>query len=129
MADTFTHAATTPPEPETTRTELHDWVRARGKCVGTMTHVDEGTNDPYYDDKPPRGRYSPQTQARNARSACNGCLAKKACLELALRFEADAGLSWGYWGGTAPAERQAILRDREHRNAPTDGDVSSGQAS
>lgn len=94
-----------------------------------MTHVDEGTNDPYYDEKPPRGRYSPQTQARSARRACQGCLAKNACLELALQHEADAGRSWGYWGGTAPIERQAMLEQRQNRHAPTDDDVNSAQAS
>lgn len=101
------------PAPRT-RDELHSWVTARGKCVGTIDADTDPAEDPYYDEQPPRGRYSPRTQARRARKACDGCIAKRACLELALQLEGEAGASWGYWGGTAPAERQAILREREH---------------
>lgn len=101
------------PAPRT-RDELHSWVATRGKCVGTIDADTDPADDPYYDEQPPRGRYSPRTQTRRARKACDGCLAKKACLELALQLEGESGASWGYWGGTAPAERQAILRDREH---------------
>lgn len=103
-----------PTTTHSTTTDLHAWVAARGKCVGTLDADTDPADDPYYDETPPRGRYSPRTQARRARKACDGCLAKKACLELALQLEAEAGSSWGYWGGTAPAERQAILREREH---------------
>lgn len=104
----------TPTHSSTTTIDLHAWVTARGKCVGTVDAETTAADDPYFDETPPRGRYSPRTQARRAKAACDGCLAKKACLELALQLEADAGSSWGYWGGTAPAERQAILRDRDH---------------
>lgn len=103
----------TPTHSSTTTIDLHAWVTARGKCVGTVDAETTAADDPYFDETPPRGRYSPRTQARRARNACDGCLAKKACLELALRNEREAGSCWGYWGGTAPAERQAILVERD----------------
>jgi hypothetical protein len=47
-----------------------------------------------------------------ARERCHGCTVAEECLELALRIEAQTGASHGIWGGTAPGERRALLRER-----------------
>ena len=47
-----------------------------------------------------------------ARRHCQGCEVFAECRELALRYEAKAGSSHGVWGGTAPWQRQAMIRAR-----------------
>lgn len=89
---------------------LHDWVASRGLCASTMPTG----HDPHYDEHRPRGRYGPRTQRQRARAACHGCPVQAQCLELALRHERATGASWGYWGGTSPGERGAMIAEREH---------------
>lgn len=93
--------------------QLHAWVTARGKCVGTMREPDADPDDDPWHDEPPRGRYGPHEQRKRAQAACSGCLARKACLELALQHERDAGASWGYWGGTSPNDRRELIAQRK----------------
>lgn len=55
-----------------------------------------------------------------ARTLCAGCPAADACLELALRMEARTGRSHGVWGGTAPWEREQLIRARRARQRRVD---------
>ena len=53
---------------------------------------------------------------RRAIDVCDTCLVKRPCLEAALRIEVSADL--GIWGGTTPATRRRIRRERaESRSA------------
>lgn len=46
---------------------------------------------------------------RAARRLCSGCPVIAECAALALRVEAEAGASYGIWGGLASWEREALI--------------------
>ena len=59
------------------------------------------------------GRRQSKRSAAYARAACLGCTVREECLELALRAEAEPSNDvHGVFGGTAPWEREAMLRAR-----------------
>jgi hypothetical protein len=77
-------------------------VGAAGKCSDTA-------DDRCYPALPDGHRQG--EWASYARALCLGCTVRDECLELALRYEALTGASYGVWGGTAPHERTEILRE------------------
>lgn len=104
-----------------THNELHEYVTARGKCVGFMFNEGIDPEDDPWHEPLMRGPWSPRRHSERARRACGGCLVQTACLELALQSESDRKPRHGYWGGTAPHERREIARQRaEHISATTD---------
>src|SRR5215211_5994789 len=79
---------------------LSDQVAAGGLCVGAE-------NDAWYPIEPgPNAPIQRATYEAAARELCAGCPTKDVCLELALRRRELHGV----WGGTAPWEREAMLR-------------------
>lgn len=108
------------PYAEMSQRELHEYVTARGKCVGFMFSEGITSDDDPWHEPLLRGPYAPRRQAERARRACGGCMVKNACLELALGAEQDRGMYHGYWGGTAAHERRAIVEQRSASAAQED---------
>ena len=100
------------PHSELSQSELHEYVTSRGKCVGFMFASGIEPDDDPWHEPTMRGPYSPRRHSERARRACEGCIVKSACLELALSAEADRNTFHGYWGGTAPHERKSIVQQR-----------------
>lgn len=102
----------------TTYDELREYVERRGRCAQFWAREQPLPDDPWFDPQPPRGCRARGKQALAARAACAGCPVTTECLQIALVDEAATGMSWGYWGATAPAERRAMLDAHEPDHAP-----------
>jgi Transcription factor WhiB len=92
---------------------LREFVNAvcqRGACVTTSNA------DAWFREEP-RGRAALEVQRRYARRACASCPVRKECLTLALSHEAEAGVSWGIWGGVCARDRQTALQGAKN-NGP-----------
>ncbi|AEF57264.1 WhiB family transcription factor [Mycobacterium phage Winky] len=80
-------------------------------CKGTVTDADD---DPFFPKKGAGGR----KQIAEARAVCNGCSAKRKCLEAALKWDRAHpdyfDRTQGVWGGTTEAERQEILKEENN---------------
>lgn len=88
---------------------LRDRV-THGGCAGQDT---EAWFPPEPDAKWPQGRANYEATAR---TLCSGCPVTAECLELALRDEARPRVTpHGIFGGRAPWERQAMIRNRRRR--------------
>ena len=57
---------------------------------------------------------------RRAIEVCNTCPVKQPCLEAALSIEVSADI--GIWGGTTPAERRRLRRERARDRIPSRAD-------
>jgi hypothetical protein len=93
-----------------TVTELDtDVLRVRTNTAAACRY---GETDDWFPAEPA----SPQARAvyeQVAQRRCAGCPVLRECLELALRYEArPTAQPHGIWGGTAPWQREAILRSR-----------------
>jgi WhiB family redox-sensing transcriptional regulator len=81
---------------------LRDQVLAHGLCVGTHT-----------DDWFPISAVDSAEADQHAERQCAGCPVRTECLELALL----GGEDFGIWGGTTPARRRRMRRNRARRSA------------
>lgn len=61
---------------------------------------------------PPTGGDSPALIGR-AKAICAGCAVRMECLEFAVRND----ISYGVWGGLAPAERRRLRAQRRRASA------------
>lgn len=93
-----------------TMSQLTGIVNSSGLCSGTPD------DDRWHPDVEPKTDHGRAEYEANARKACVGCPAKAACLLLALRTESRPKVkSHGVWGGTAPWERERMLRRIKRR--------------
>lgn len=84
--------------------ELVNTVRRDGACVTTSKP------DMWFRGEP-RGRVALEVQRRYARQTCESCPVRRECLMLALSYEAEAGVSWGIWGGVCARDRETAILD------------------
>lgn len=98
-------------------TGLNIYVREHGACRDTDVNlffpIGEGGGRRAKD-----GTRKSRTAEEMARAViaeyCDNCVAREACLEMALHYNVDAGhASESVYGGTVRAERVAIRRARE----------------
>lgn len=65
---------------------------------------------------------NPTAEERAARHLCQACPVRQQCLDYALERVLDPGLDHvtdlaGVWGGTTPADRKRMVRERGGRDA------------
>jgi WhiB family redox-sensing transcriptional regulator len=93
-----------------TVTELHTEVLR--VLTSTAAACRYGDTDDWFPAEPELGQ-ARVVYEELARRRCAGCPVRRECLELALRYEARPMIQpYGIWGGTAPWQREAILRSR-----------------
>jgi hypothetical protein len=96
-----------------TPSQLSAIVSEFGECSGTG----DGENR-WYPDVEPTGAPGRVEYEHHARKVCAECLVRTECLDLALRTESRYGVrAHGIWGGTAPWERERMLRNSRRRAA------------
>ncbi|WP_158642406.1 WhiB family transcriptional regulator [Actinomadura sp. WAC 06369] len=87
-----------------TLSQLSETVTDSGTCVGTA-------DDRWHPDVEPTGERGRAEYESHARKVCADCPVRSQCLLLALKTESQYGVqSHGIWGGTAPWERERMLR-------------------
>lgn len=98
--------------------QLVNTVRRHGACVTTSKP------DMWFRGEP-RGRVALEVQRRYARQTCASCPVQRECLMVALSYEAEAGVSWGIWGGVCARDREKAIFDAKEADPEGDLDLPS----
>jgi WhiB family redox-sensing transcriptional regulator len=97
--------------------EIASLTLAQVSAIVTEFGVCSGTGDDrWYPDVEPTGERDRAEYEATARKVCADCPVRAECLDLALRTESRHGVRpHGIWGGTAPWERERMLRSIRRR--------------